>query len=91
MNRWSRCSPFRRFAVVFGSSCGVTAQLGFQVADILAVTAYSFVVTYCLVALIDCIPGLEVLATDEVIVQGIDAAYNVRVVTCVFIHLIVSR
>jgi Amt family ammonium transporter len=63
------------------------------VADSVATTAYAFVVTYVLVALIDCIPGFEVsfggswveallillskvLATDDEIYQGIDAACN---------------
>lgn len=45
----------------------------------LAVTSYSFVITYCLVAVVDVIPGLEVLATDDEIVQGIDAAFVVSI------------
>lgn len=35
-------------------------QLGYQLADTVAITGYAFVVTYCLCALIDCVPGLEV-------------------------------
>ncbi|KAK9898240.1 ammonium transporter [Cystobasidium minutum MCA 4210] len=53
---------------------GHFVQLGYQLADTVAATAYAFVITYCLVALIDCVPGLEMLATDESIVAGIDAA-----------------
>ncbi|ORY81220.1 hypothetical protein BCR35DRAFT_321354 [Leucosporidium creatinivorum] len=49
-------------------------QLGLQLADCCAVTTYSFVVTYLLVALIDCVPGLEVLATEEDIRTGMDEA-----------------
>lgn len=41
---------------------GHFVQLGYQLADTVAATAYAFVVTYCLVALIDCVPGLEVRA-----------------------------
>lgn len=39
---------------------GHFVQLGYQLADTVAATAYAFVITYCLVALIDCVPGLEV-------------------------------
>jgi Amt family ammonium transporter len=49
-------------------------QLGLQLADCVATTTYAFVVTYLLVALIDCVPGLEVLATEEDILMGMDAA-----------------
>ncbi|KAM0753818.1 putative ammonium transporter [Meredithblackwellia eburnea MCA 4105] len=51
-------------------------QLGYQLADCCAVTLYAFGMTYILVAIIDCVPGLEVLATDEDIIAGMDYAGN---------------
>jgi Amt family ammonium transporter len=53
---------------------GHWVQIGYQIADSVAATGYAFVVTYALVAIIDCVPGLEVLATDDDIIAGIDAA-----------------
>ncbi|KAI5480408.1 hypothetical protein MNV49_000983 [Pseudohyphozyma bogoriensis] len=63
-------------AIAGGWLDGHFVQLGIQLADSVSVTSYAFVVTYLLVALIDCIPGLEVLATDEDIEVGIDMSGN---------------
>jgi len=57
-----------------GALDGHWVQIGYQIADSVAVTAYAFAVTYALVALVDCIPGLQVLATDDAIIEGMDAA-----------------
>ncbi|KAL2817065.1 Rh-like protein/ammonium transporter [Aspergillus cavernicola] len=49
-------------------------QLGVQLVEALVGFTWSFVGSYALYALIDCVPGLEVLATDEDIIAGMDAS-----------------
>ncbi|KAL4782145.1 Rh-like protein/ammonium transporter [Aspergillus varians] len=49
-------------------------QLGVQVVEGLVGFTWSFAGSYVLYALIDCVPGLEVLATDEDIIAGMDAS-----------------
>ncbi|KAL2822921.1 Rh-like protein/ammonium transporter [Aspergillus granulosus] len=49
-------------------------QLGVQLVEALIGFTWSFVGSYVLYALIDCVPGLEVLATDEDIITGMDAS-----------------
>ncbi|KAL4777071.1 Rh-like protein/ammonium transporter [Aspergillus nidulans var. acristatus] len=49
-------------------------QLGVQVVEALIGFTWSFVGSYVLYALVDCVPGLEVLATDEDIIVGMDAS-----------------
>ena len=44
---------------------GNTRQLGVQLLEALIGMTWSFVGSYIIIAAIDCIPGLEVLATDE--------------------------
>lgn len=44
---------------------GNTKQLGIQLLEALIGFTWSFVGSYIIIALIDCVPGLEVLATDE--------------------------
>jgi len=44
---------------------GNTKQLGIQILEALIGMTWSFVGSYIIIALIDCIPGLEVLAKDE--------------------------
>lgn len=44
---------------------GNVRQLGLQIVEALIGFTWSFVGSYALYALIDCVPGLEVLATDE--------------------------
>ncbi|KAG0646590.1 Ammonium transporter 1 [Hyphodiscus hymeniophilus] len=53
---------------------GNTRQLGIQALEAVIGMTWSFVGSYIIFALIDCIPGLEVLAKDEDIVAGMDAA-----------------
>ncbi|KAL4973113.1 Rh-like protein/ammonium transporter [Aspergillus desertorum] len=49
-------------------------QLGIQLVEALIGFTWSFVGSYVLYALVDCVPGLEVLATDEDIIAGMDAS-----------------
>ncbi|CBF89368.1 ammonium transporter [Aspergillus nidulans FGSC A4] len=49
-------------------------QLGVQLVEALIGFTWSFVGSYVLYALVDCVPGLEVLATDEDIILGMDAS-----------------
>lgn len=44
---------------------GNVRQLGVQLLEAVIGMVWSFVGSYIIIALIDCIPGLEVLATDE--------------------------
>jgi len=53
---------------------GNVKQLGIQLLEALIGFTWSFVGSYILFALVDCIPGLEVLAKDEDIVSGMDVA-----------------
>ncbi|KUJ17535.1 Rh-like protein/ammonium transporter [Mollisia scopiformis] len=53
---------------------GNVKQLGIQLLEALIGFMWSFIGSYILFALIDCVPGLEVLAKDEEIVSGMDAA-----------------
>ena len=45
-----------------------------QIVEALIGFTWSFVVSWLLIALIDCVPGLEVLCTDEEVMMGMDAA-----------------
>ncbi|KAI9373344.1 Rh-like protein/ammonium transporter [Aspergillus egyptiacus] len=49
-------------------------QLGVQIVEALIGFTWSFCGSYALYALIDCVPGLEVLATDADIIAGMDAS-----------------
>ncbi|TVY88736.1 Ammonium transporter [Lachnellula willkommii] len=53
---------------------GNVRQLGIQVLEAVIGFTWSFVGSYVIIALIDCVPGFEVLATDDDIVAGMDAA-----------------
>ncbi|KAF4313399.1 putative ammonium transporter protein [Botryosphaeria dothidea] len=53
---------------------GNLKQLGIQVLEAVIGFTWSFVGSFVLYALIDCIPGLEVLADDENVVAGMDAS-----------------
>ncbi|KAH7321430.1 putative ammonium transporter 3 [Rhexocercosporidium sp. MPI-PUGE-AT-0058] len=53
---------------------GNTKQLGVQLLEACIGFTWSFVGSYVLFALIDCVLGLEVLAKDEDIVSGMDVA-----------------
>ncbi|KAL1301874.1 hypothetical protein AAFC00_006056 [Neodothiora populina] len=53
---------------------GHVRQLGIQVVEALIGFSWSFCVSYLIIAAIDCIPGLEVLAEDNHIMDGMDAA-----------------
>jgi len=53
---------------------GNVKQLGIQILEAVIGMAWSFIGSYIIIALIDCIPGLEVLAKDEDIVSGLDIA-----------------
>jgi len=44
---------------------GNVKQVGIQIVEALIGFVWSFVGSYALIALIDCIPGLEVLASDK--------------------------
>lgn len=44
---------------------GNVAQLGIQLVEVLVGFTWSFVGSWCIIALIDCVPGLEVLATNK--------------------------
>ncbi|KAL2868919.1 Rh-like protein/ammonium transporter [Aspergillus lucknowensis] len=49
-------------------------QLGVQLVEALIGFTWSFVGSYALYALVDCVPGLEVLAIDEDVIAGMDAS-----------------
>jgi ammonium transporter len=51
---------------------GNVKQVGIQLLEALIGFTWSFVGSYIIFALIDCVPGLEVLAKDEDIVSGMD-------------------
>ncbi|ORX95501.1 ammonium transporter AmtB-like domain-containing protein [Clohesyomyces aquaticus] len=53
---------------------GNVRQLGVQIVEALVGFLWSFVGSYVIYAAIDCVPGLEVLATDEDIIAGLDAS-----------------
>lgn len=53
---------------------GNVRQLGVQVVEALVGFLWSFIGSYVLYAVIDCIPYLEVLAEDKEIIVGLDAA-----------------
>ncbi|KAL1620241.1 hypothetical protein SLS56_009733 [Neofusicoccum ribis] len=53
---------------------GNVKQLGIQVLEAVIGFTWSFVGSFVLYALIDCVPGLEVLADDEDVVAGMDAS-----------------
>jgi Amt family ammonium transporter len=53
---------------------GHVRQLGIQIVEALIGFTWSFVGTYIIVALIDCVPGLEVLAEDKDVTVGMDAS-----------------
>ncbi|EKG19686.1 Ammonium transporter [Macrophomina phaseolina MS6] len=53
---------------------GNVKQLGIQVLEAIIGFTWSFVGSFALYAVIDCIPGLEVLADDESVVAGMDAS-----------------
>jgi Amt family ammonium transporter len=53
---------------------GNVKQLGIQLLEAAIGFTWSFVGSYIIFALIDCVPGLEVLAKDEEVVNGMDAA-----------------
>ncbi|OKO99562.1 Ammonium transporter 1 [Penicillium subrubescens] len=53
---------------------GNWSQLWIQILEAVVGFVWSFVGSYALFALIDCIPGFEVLATDSEIVLGMDAS-----------------
>ena len=44
---------------------GNIRQLGIQMLEACIGLVWSFVISWVLIALIDCVPGLEVLCTDE--------------------------
>jgi ammonia channel protein AmtB len=49
---------------------GNVRQLGIQLLEALVGITWSFIGSYVLIALVDCIPGFEVLATDEFVIQN---------------------
>jgi len=53
---------------------GNVRQLGIQIAEAVIGLTWSFVGSYILIALIDCVPGFEVLAEDEDVIAGMDAS-----------------
>ncbi|KAJ9364149.1 putative ammonium transporter [Paecilomyces variotii] len=53
---------------------GNVRQLGIQVLEAIIGFTWAFVGSYLLFALIDCVPGLEVLAEDKEIISGMDAS-----------------
>lgn len=53
---------------------GNIRQLGVQLLEALIGFTWSFGGSYVLFALVDCVPGFEVLAKDEDIVSGMDVA-----------------
>ncbi|KAL4928632.1 Rh-like protein/ammonium transporter [Aspergillus undulatus] len=64
-------------ATIIAGGCvfdGNWRQLGIQLVEALIGFTWSFFGSYVLYALIDCVPGLEVLAIDEDIIAGMDAS-----------------
>lgn len=53
---------------------GNVRQLGIQIVEALIGFVWAFAGSYVIIALIDCMPGLEVLATDEDVIAGMDAS-----------------
>ncbi|EXJ75110.1 uncharacterized protein A1O5_01806 [Cladophialophora psammophila CBS 110553] len=53
---------------------GNTRQLGVQIVEALIGFIWSFVGSFVIIALIDCVPGLEVLAEDKEVNVGMDAS-----------------
>lgn len=53
---------------------GHVRQLGVQIVEALIGFTWSFCISYILIALIDCVPGFEVLAEDKDVMIGMDAA-----------------
>ncbi|KAI5477743.1 putative ammonium transporter [Pseudohyphozyma bogoriensis] len=53
---------------------GNYAQVGIQAVEALVGFTWAFVGSYIIIALLDCIPGLEVLATDKEVIDGMDAS-----------------
>ncbi|KAF1809233.1 putative ammonium transporter [Eremomyces bilateralis CBS 781.70] len=53
---------------------GNLKQLWIQIVEAVIGFTWSFVGSYLIFALIDCIPGLEVLAEDEDVIMGMDAS-----------------
>lgn len=51
---------------------GNIAQIGIQLVEALIGFTWSFGVSYAIYAGLDCIPGLEVLATDKGVREGMD-------------------
>ncbi|KAI0128778.1 ammonium transporter AmtB-like domain-containing protein [Xylariales sp. AK1849] len=51
---------------------GNVRQLWVQIIEVLVGFTWSFIGSFAIIALIDCIPGLEVLATDKEIISGLD-------------------
>ncbi|KAM7219017.1 Ammonium transporter AmtB-like domain containing protein [Rhypophila decipiens] len=51
---------------------GNIRQLWVQIVEALIGFSWSFIGSYVIIALIDCVPGLEVLATDKQIHEGLD-------------------
>lgn len=51
---------------------GNVKQLGIQILEAVIGMTWSFIGSYIIIAFIDCIPGLEVLAKDEDVVSGLD-------------------
>jgi len=53
---------------------GNVRQLWVQIVEALVGFTWAFVGSYVLIALVDCVPGLKVLAVDEDVVKGMDAS-----------------
>ncbi|KAL3427904.1 ammonium transporter mep2 [Phlyctema vagabunda] len=53
---------------------GNVKQLGIQVLEAVIGFTWSFAASYLIIALIDCVPGLEVLSSDDDIMSGMDVA-----------------
>lgn len=51
---------------------GNVRQLGVQVVEVLVGFAWSFLGSFVIIALIDCVPAFEVLAVDEHVMAGLD-------------------
>jgi ammonia channel protein AmtB len=53
---------------------GNIRQLGVQIVEALIGFTWSFLGSFALIALVDCVPGLEVLAEDKDVIVGMDAS-----------------
>ncbi|RAR11646.1 Rh-like protein/ammonium transporter [Stemphylium lycopersici] len=53
---------------------GNARQLGIQIVEALVGFWWSFILSYIMYALVDCVPGFEVLAEDKDIILGLDAS-----------------